>query len=245
MICIVLTLLVVIILSYCIDIFLPRESRVRRLVKWSISAISIILVFVAWLSYEWPIHYEGGYPGNSFEVQLWDCNLEITLNRSHETNHMIAHGATGYYHIVFSFVYVLWVFVPMTYVLWLDSLNRALPWLNRRYADGYCQTCGYNLFSNVSGRCPECGEVCETDVGESMPEIDNDHNGNDPFRAKDRTWQLGYHQRRHLEHRAIVIFQKCADCGYCIHGLHRNNCPECGTMIERRAGRKMNSRGFQ
>jgi hypothetical protein len=28
----------------------------------------------------------------------------------------------------------------------------------RRYPPGHCQTCGYNLIGNVSGRCPECGE---------------------------------------------------------------------------------------
>lgn len=26
-----------------------------------------------------------------------------------------------------------------------------------RYPHGHCQTCGYNLTGNVSGRCPECG----------------------------------------------------------------------------------------
>ncbi len=29
----------------------------------------------------------------------------------------------------------------------------------RRRARGQCQKCGYDLTGNVSGRCPECGEV--------------------------------------------------------------------------------------
>ena len=29
---------------------------------------------------------------------------------------------------------------------------------------GHCQTCGYNLTGNVSGRCPECGTDVAADV---------------------------------------------------------------------------------
>ena len=28
----------------------------------------------------------------------------------------------------------------------------------QRIPPGHCQSCGYNLTGNVSGRCPECGE---------------------------------------------------------------------------------------
>ena len=37
--------------------------------------------------------------------------------------------------------------------LWFWRLDR------RRILLGHCQTCGYNLTGNVSGRCPECGEA--------------------------------------------------------------------------------------
>ncbi len=30
--------------------------------------------------------------------------------------------------------------------------------LRSRYPSGHCQSCGYNLTGNVSGRCPECGQ---------------------------------------------------------------------------------------
>jgi hypothetical protein len=30
----------------------------------------------------------------------------------------------------------------------------------RRTPDGHCTRCGYNLYGNVSGRCPECGQPC-------------------------------------------------------------------------------------
>lgn len=30
---------------------------------------------------------------------------------------------------------------------------------SRRYPPGHCQSCGYDLTGNVSGRCPECGDA--------------------------------------------------------------------------------------
>ena len=48
--------------------------------------------------------------------------------------------------------------------LWCVFLPVAIPtavlwWRDRRPPPGHCQTCGYDLTGNVSGRCPECGEV--------------------------------------------------------------------------------------
>jgi len=34
------------------------------------------------------------------------------------------------------------------------------PWEFRRVPAGHCVACGYNLYGNVSGRCPECGTAC-------------------------------------------------------------------------------------
>jgi hypothetical protein len=43
------------------------------------------------------------------------------------------------------------------------AIPTALLWHRDRRAHpaGHCRTCGYNLTGNVSGRCPECGEVIE------------------------------------------------------------------------------------
>jgi len=48
--------------------------------------------------------------------------------------------------------------------LWIPFAIGVIPtvclwWRDRRYPPGHCQTCGYNLTGNVSGRCPECGEA--------------------------------------------------------------------------------------
>lgn len=73
--------------------------------------------------------------------------------------------------------YYAWFFnIPLYLVLSAMALPTAyLYWRDRRrIPPGHCQRCGYNLFSNVSGRCPECGEVCELDVSEIMTQSDND-----------------------------------------------------------------------
>ncbi len=44
---------------------------------------------------------------------------------------------------------------PTAFLIWRDR-RRGIP-------PGHCQTCGYNLTGNVSGKCPECGKPCETD----------------------------------------------------------------------------------
>lgn len=49
----------------------------------------------------------------------------------------------------------------------------------RRGAAGLCVSCGYNLFGNVTGRCPECG----TRVGEGESE-----SAAGASRAKPRSW---------------------------------------------------------
>ena len=58
---------------------------------------------------------------------------------------------------------------------WTVFLVAAAPtallwWRDRRYPAGHCQTCGYNLTGNVSGRCPECGTlVAELAPAASVP----------------------------------------------------------------------------
>jgi hypothetical protein len=45
---------------------------------------------------------------------------------------------------------------PTAYLWWRDR---------RRIPAGHCQRCGYNLTANVSGRCPECGELIGSGKG--------------------------------------------------------------------------------
>jgi len=50
----------------------------------------------------------------------------------------------------------MWMFVaPLAGVTAITSLR---CWISR-VRPGHCETCGYNLTGNVSGRCPECGSL--------------------------------------------------------------------------------------
>ncbi len=58
--------------------------------------------------------------------------------------------------------------------LWLPLLFFAIPaaWLHwrdrRRIPPGHCQSCGYNLTGNVSGKCPECGTSIPKEIQEKL-----------------------------------------------------------------------------
>ncbi|MCB9856682.1 MAG: hypothetical protein H6818_13450 [Phycisphaerales bacterium] len=51
----------------------------------------------------------------------------------------------------------LWLIVLATFPLWL-SLRRRTRTQHRQPIHGACESCGYDLTGNRSGRCPECGE---------------------------------------------------------------------------------------
>lgn len=52
--------------------------------------------------------------------------------------------------------------------LWMPLAACAVPTLilahrSRRPPPGHCRACGYNLFGNTSGACPECGKPTQPD----------------------------------------------------------------------------------
>lgn len=50
--------------------------------------------------------------------------------------------------------------IPCWLMLLLTAFPTAILWYrDRRPPKGHCQCCGYNLKGNVSGQCPECGEL--------------------------------------------------------------------------------------
>ena len=62
------------------------------------------------------------------------------------------------------------VLIPLWMPFLVALMSTAIFWSLdcRRIPPGYCQTCGYNLTGNVSGRCPECGaaaRACSKTVG--------------------------------------------------------------------------------
>jgi hypothetical protein len=55
---------------------------------------------------------------------------------------------TRYVTVPLPSLFVLFA-IPTAYLFWRDR---------RRFPPGHCRRCGYDLTSNVTGRCPECGE---------------------------------------------------------------------------------------
>lgn len=146
-----------------------RRSRARRIAKWTGLAVCVV-VAVAWVTsilrnvgysrgridfglalggaYGILSEHPGGwgwfnYPGGRFAGVVWSPNLD--LRRFGQT------PFNGWGRNLF---------VP----LWLPFLLVAIPtfilWRrDRRPPPGHCLRCRYDLTGNVSGRCPECGEV--------------------------------------------------------------------------------------
>ena len=50
--------------------------------------------------------------------------------------------------------------MPTAVLFWRDRRRRIPP--------GYCQKCEYDLRSNVSGKCPECGEPIPSETKEKL-----------------------------------------------------------------------------
>lgn len=64
----------------------------------------------------------------------------------------------------------VWVKVSFWLLLILSASSTSLLWYldRRRIPPGHCQTCGYNLFANESGICPECGTAIPEETRETL-----------------------------------------------------------------------------
>jgi hypothetical protein len=145
-------------LTMSIEFAFSRLPRVRQLLKWAMLLTTLTLGIATYVSREWPWRWEYGYPGNGIEFGFSWGVLELEIDFSHEIRHMMLHGAPGYTHLTLPFFLLLLVTTPLTVILWAHPLSRRPRWLDRRYSDGCCPSCGYNLTANVSGICPECGK---------------------------------------------------------------------------------------
>ncbi|OQY97204.1 MAG: hypothetical protein B6D36_18875 [Planctomycetes bacterium UTPLA1] len=144
---------------------LARDPRLRRPLRRIVLAIDlfVLLLFVSLLSaalFRVPVKLGDPDLGRGVTVSLqtpWILNIEIDY--SHDTRHMLMHGAGGWRHwrLYFPIGLLLPIAVIFSYALFFDHAYTKFPWLQRRYPDGYCQSCGYDLRGSTSGICPECG----------------------------------------------------------------------------------------
>lgn len=146
---------------------LARDARIRRSFRRVVFAIDLLLLvlFVSLLMaalFRSPAELGDPAIGRGVTVSLeppWIMGIEIDY--SHETRHMLMHGAGGWRHwrLRLPIGLLLPIAVVFTYALFFDHAYSRFPWLQRRYPDGYCQSCGYDLRGSASGVCPECGAL--------------------------------------------------------------------------------------
>ncbi len=119
--------------------------------------------------------YAYGTPGSrqgSYHIHFNDGRINVS-----PLNDRWRYGSHGYWEVVGPDVHLKWTPIAGTYIgsnrtiktrsvpLWVPWVIVAIPtallfWLDRRrIPSGYCKKCGYDLTGNVSGVCPECGEM--------------------------------------------------------------------------------------
>lgn len=152
-------------------------GRRGRVLKWT-GAATCTVIFLAWVG-SVPLQlgyvYAYGTPGSrqgSYHIHLNDGRINIS-----HLNYRWRYGSYGYWEVVWPDVHLKWTPIVGTYIganrtiktrsvpLWVPWVIVAIPtallfWLDRRrIPSGYCKKCGYDLTGNVSGICPECGEM--------------------------------------------------------------------------------------
>ncbi len=134
-----------------------RPSRTRRVLKWSSTAVCL-LIGLGWIS---SIVEDISFTSPRAAVTISDGVteffwLEPAGARWYRGTWYAGWGIALTETWKFRRILELpcWVFLAAV------SLPTAVLWYrDRRIPPGFCQNCGYNLTGNVSGRCPECGEV--------------------------------------------------------------------------------------
>ena len=138
-------------------------SRLRRVVKWAGVGVCVLQVLIFLASLVW--------------YAAWVQQSEAT-GMQHDV--AFADGCVGYRRadpvyvnlgtpglnvgrnddVDFRWLPLKWgpiLIVPLWIPFILTAIPTAILWRrDRRPPPGHCQTCGYNLTGNVSGKCPEC-----------------------------------------------------------------------------------------
>ena len=155
---------------------MPRPSRIRRVLWWSLLASSALTLGTWCVSHAWSI----GYITKGFGVSIAKGNaLFIFPDSKHrvQTGWEIRRsfggtppGLSALKRFArtwgFELPKVLRIFGATTYVcpLYMPFLVFLTPFVymwhrdRRRIRPGCCLRCGYDLIGNASGVCSECGE---------------------------------------------------------------------------------------
>ena len=140
------------------------RARTLRVLKWATTVLLLVIVIVGGLSCLWAVRDIG--PQITWGV------IGATVVRSPSAWFAFTDPPTpGGFHAWWCPCFCPFGGLPrgdqgfVIIPLWIPAVALApfvaVSWLTgrRKFPRGHCQTCGYDLTGNVSGRCPECGEL--------------------------------------------------------------------------------------
>ena len=134
--------------------------RRRRVGKWA-GLVACVVILGAWLvSGRYAVWYDTGETA----LSLWSGALTISAESKPQSGFWVIILAHEFYWTpeltLPTPTMGFWLLIP----LWIPFLLLAIPTVilwrrDSRPPPGHCKNCGYDLTGNISGRCPECGEV--------------------------------------------------------------------------------------
>ncbi len=154
---------------------MPCPSRVRRIAKWTVVVVCVVLAVVWAVSTQWHVRFTYRLTDpNRFVVSAAAGALRVARMSGSAiglAQPLMDINFYDFYDKKPDWSDLVWlpeslgtgiVVIP----IWIPFAVTAVPtaflfYRDRRHPRGHCQGCGYDLKGNVSGRCPECGK--ETD----------------------------------------------------------------------------------
>lgn len=152
---------------------MTRRRRKRRVLKWAGTAACLACVALIVVGFG---HNTSAVGGRGFAVSLVCNNLIFIWGPKTSWRSLANLKWSRSVYLDSPFAFFLFtppplpplrsVQVPLLPLLSVLAVPTGLLWwADRGYPRGRCQACGYNLAGNVSGRCPECGELLEVARG--------------------------------------------------------------------------------
>ncbi len=172
---------------------ISRRHRVRRVAKWAALCAALVTLWAWGLSTKWAVDWAGegrvlrlGLGVISYIWFAGDATAIETYRRSRPARGWNLYAAPRDYNVPFrlGLVWPEYYWFPVNgsfgsftshrirVPCWLPLIGLALVSSTLFYLDrkrpppGHCQSCGYDLTGNISGRCPECGNAVETEISE-------------------------------------------------------------------------------
>jgi hypothetical protein len=140
---------------------MTRLSRTRRVVKWGVTLLLLVLIAASGLSCLWSASYVGpdllvGVVGGTL---MWGATDLLAYTEPPTPVGFRVWWRPMYLRLQWLSVShwrlgILPRWIPAEVL----AIATALLWYldRRRIPPGHCRRCGYNLTGNVSGRCSEC-----------------------------------------------------------------------------------------